>query len=42
LKALFHRLYSEVNKGLCVENISVPGKVYFQKQYISFVKKRKK
>jgi len=38
LKALYPRLYSTIKKRLCVESISVPGKEYFQKQDISFVK----
>jgi hypothetical protein len=40
LKALYPRLYSAVKKRLCVENISVPGKEYFQKLDISCLKKK--
>jgi hypothetical protein len=38
LKALYPRLYSAIKKRLRVQSISVPGKEYFQKQGISFVK----
>ena len=40
LKTLYPRLYSAAKKRLCTLFVSVPGKEYFQKQDISFVKKK--
>jgi hypothetical protein len=40
LKTLYLRLYSAGKERLCTLSVSVPGKEYFQKQDISFVKKK--